>query len=57
MQSRKKMPKRSASKNQEKLMKDSLRKFLGHGLLQDSAKPNEVRSLFIKDALNSLLLK
>jgi len=38
-------------------MKDSLKKFLGYGLIEESVKHSQLKTLILKDALNSLILK
>lgn len=58
MQSRRKISKRvTLTKAQGQLMKDSLKKFLGYGLIEESVKHSQLKSFILKDALNSLILK
>ncbi len=58
MQPRRKISKRvPLTKAQGQLMKDSLKKFLGYGLIEESVKHSQLKTLILKDALNSLILK
>lgn len=45
------------AKSQDRKMKDSLKRFLGYGLLEDSSKHEALKAFILKDALNSLILK
>lgn len=58
MQTRRKVIKKSPmAKSQDRKMKDSLKRFLGYGLLEDSSKHEALKAFILKDALNSLILK
>lgn len=57
MQTRKKPAKHNLTKSQERMVKDSLKRFLGYGLIEDSVKTSHLKTLILKDALNSLVLK
>ena len=46
------------SKAQSTLLKESLKRLLGSGLLDEpQKKPSEVKAMVIKDALNAIVLK
>ena len=53
----KKEVRKPAEQSLNHLTKESLRKYLGYGLLVDSSKGMGLKSLLLKDALNSLVLK
>ncbi|MCM2350148.1 MAG: hypothetical protein NDI69_08995 [Bacteriovoracaceae bacterium] len=58
MQTRRKVIKKSPmTESQDRKKKDSLKRFLGYGLLEDSHKHAGLKALILKDALNSLILK
>lgn len=58
MQTRRKVIKKSPmAKSQDRKMKDSLKRFLGYGLLEDSSKHEGLKAFILKDALNTLILK
>lgn len=46
------------TKAQNALLRDSLRKLLGKGLLEEPAqKPSEVKQMVLKNALNAIVLE
>ena len=46
------------TKAQSILLKDSLKKLLGHGLIQEpEKKPSEVKQMVLKNALNAIILE
>lgn len=46
------------SKAQNKLLKDSLKRLLGNGLLEEPAKKqNELKSMVLRNALNAIVLE
>jgi hypothetical protein len=53
IRSRKKNP---LSKPQKVLLRQSLKRLLGDGLIKEEVDKREVKKLFLKDALNALML-